>query len=69
MESHKDKQPEQEGVLRGMDGDMGTHSALISGDRLDGARVDDAQEEHRQVERPQNVANILDAVPVKHHRD
>ena len=31
---------------------------------LDGAAVDDAQEEHGQVQRSQDVAHILDAAPV-----
>ena len=43
-----------------------THRALGCCDRLHSARVDDAQEEHGQVEGAQNVPHVLDGVPARH---
>ncbi len=40
----------ERGCVEGTNEDKGTHSTLIGGDRLDGARVDNAQEQHGQVE-------------------
>ena len=41
------------------------HRALGCSHRLDGAGVDDAQEEHGQVQRAQDVAHILYCGPAK----
>jgi hypothetical protein len=42
-----------------------THRALVGCDGLDGARVDDAQEEHGEVEGAQDVGHVLDALPAQ----
>ncbi len=39
------------------------HRSLSRSDRLDSARVDDAQKQHGQVESTQDVAHTLDGVP------
>ena len=39
------------------------HRALVGCDGLDSARVDDAQEEHGEVEGAQDVGHVLDALP------
>lgn len=45
-----------------------SYCALVGGHGLHRARVDDAKEEHGQVEGSQNVGHVLDALPVPTHK-